>query len=108
MGAEGWGDDISHYYVIEDYMKLDPEQVLWLREHAPLKGMVQGYVRLLGSWFENNGETMGPTVEYVLDERGENAERFTEAIGEGRLGVAVGKGDGKGGVEGWGEVCWSR
>ena len=110
VGAEGWGDDISHYYVIEDYMKLDPEQVLWLREHAPLKGMVQGYVRLLGSWFENNGETMGPTVEYVLDERGENAERFAEAIGEGRLGVAVGKGDGKedgkGGAEGWGEVCW--
>ena len=36
-GAEGWGDDISHYYVIEDMMKLDPESILYLRDHCPLK-----------------------------------------------------------------------
>ncbi|KAH6622170.1 hypothetical protein C7974DRAFT_217301 [Boeremia exigua] len=89
VGAEGWGDDISHYYVIEDYVKLDPEQVLWLREHAPLKGMVEGHVRLLGSWFENNGATLGQTIDWVLDERGESAGGFAEAIAEGRLGVAL-------------------
>lgn len=89
VGAEGWGDDISHYYVIEDYMKLDPEQVLWLKEHAPLKGMVEGYVRLLGSWFENNGATLGQTVDWVLDERGEAVVEFAERIAEGTLGVAL-------------------
>ncbi|KAF2999218.1 hypothetical protein E8E13_001220 [Curvularia kusanoi] len=93
VGAEGWGDDISHYYVIEDYMKLDPEQVLWLKEHAPLKGMVEGYVRLLGSWFENNGATLGQTLDWVLDERGESVVEFAEAIAEGRMGVAVGEGE---------------
>lgn len=92
IGAEGWGDDISHYYVIEDYMKLDPEQVLWLRENAPLKGMVEGYVRLLGGWFENNGATLGQTIDWVLDERGECVGEFGEQIVEGRLGVAVGSG----------------
>ncbi|OSS45392.1 hypothetical protein B5807_10223 [Epicoccum nigrum] len=96
VGAEGWGDDISHYYVIEDYMKLDPEQVLWLKEHAPLKGMVEGYVRLLGSWFENNGATLGQTVDWVLDERGESGVEFAEGIAEGRLGVAVGNGGAEG------------
>lgn len=96
VGAEGWGDDISHYYVIEDYMKLDPEQVLWLKENAPLKGMVEGYVRLLGGWFENNGATLGQTVDWVLDERGEGVVEFSEGIEGGRLGVAVGDGDGEG------------
>ncbi|KAF9695206.1 hypothetical protein EKO04_007060 [Ascochyta lentis] len=89
VGAEGWGDDISHYYVIEDYMKLDPEQVLWLKENAPLKGMVEGYVRLLGGWFENNGATLGQTIDWVLDERGESVGEFADAVAEGRLGVAV-------------------
>lgn len=95
VGAEGWGDDISHYYVIEDYMKLDPEQVLWLKENAPLKGMVEGYVRLLGGWFENNGATLGQTVDWVLDERGESAVEFADAIAQGRAGVAVGNGEGE-------------
>lgn len=89
VGAEGWGDDISHYYVIEDYMKLDPEQVLWLKENAPLKGMVEGYVRLLGGWFENNGATLGQTVDWVLDERGESVIEFTDQIAEERAGIAV-------------------
>ncbi|KAJ4988712.1 hypothetical protein SVAN01_05845 [Stagonosporopsis vannaccii] len=93
VGAEGWGDDISHYYVIEDYMKLDPEQVLWLKENAPLKGMVEGYVRLLGGWFENNGATLGQTVDWVLNERGEGAVDFAEGIAEGRLGIAVDGGE---------------
>ncbi|KAF1362034.1 hypothetical protein EJ07DRAFT_109299 [Lizonia empirigonia] len=97
MGAEGWGDAISHYYVIEDYVKLDPEQVLWLREHAPLKGMVQGCVRLLGAWFENNGGTLGQTVEWVLEERGECVGAFGDAVREARAGVAV-----VGGECGWG------
>lgn len=90
MGAEGWGDDIPHYYVIEDMLKLCPDQILWLKENAPLKGMVESYVRSLGDyWFENNGETWGQTLEWVLDERGEDAGEFREAIGQGELGIAV-------------------
>lgn len=96
VGAEGWGDDITHYYVVEDFMKLDPEQVLWLREHAPLKGMVLGCVRLLGAWFDNNGATLGQTVEWVLEERGVGVGAFGDAVAEGSAGVAVGFDDGAG------------
>ncbi|KAJ4367072.1 hypothetical protein N0V83_007602 [Neocucurbitaria cava] len=95
VGAEGWGDDIPHYYVIEDMLKMDPEQILWLKENAPLKGMVETYVRSLGenydgsNWFTNNGETLVQTLEFVLDERGEQVGEFMGAIAEGELGVAV-------------------
>jgi hypothetical protein len=89
VGAEGWGDDIPHYYVVEDMLKLDPEQIMWLKENAPLKGMVEGYVRGLGDWFENNGETWGQTLEWVLDERGEDVGEFLGAVAEGELGVAM-------------------
>lgn len=88
-GAEGWGDDIGHYYVVEDMLKLDPEQILWLKENAPLKGMVEGYVRGLGEWFENNGETFGQTVEWVLRERGDDVAEVGEAIAVGEMGIAV-------------------
>jgi hypothetical protein len=89
IGAEGWGDDIPHYYVVEDMLKLDPEQIIFLKENAPLKGMVEGYVRGLGDWFENNGETWGQTLEWVLDERGEDVGEFLGAVGDGELGVVV-------------------
>ncbi|KAF2854402.1 hypothetical protein T440DRAFT_496508 [Plenodomus tracheiphilus IPT5] len=95
VGAEGWGDDIPHYYVIEDYLKLDPEQILWLKENAPLKGMVEAYVRTLGensdgsNWFSNNGETWVQTLEFVLGERGEGVGEFVSAVGAGGLGIAL-------------------
>ena len=97
-GAEGWGDDILHYYVIEDYLKLDPEQILWLKENAPRKGMVEAYIRVWGerndgsNWFTNNGETWVPTLEFVLRERGEDVGEFQQGIAEGTLGVARGTG----------------
>lgn len=97
-GAEGWGDDIPHYYVIEDHLKLDPGQILWLKENAPRKGMVEDYVRALsephagshgaGNWFCNNGETWVQTLEFVLGERGEDVDTFSEGVTEGVLGVA--------------------
>lgn len=87
-GAEGWGDDIPHYYVVEDMLKLNPGQVLWLKENAPLKGQVEMYVKGLGDWFENNGETWGQTLEWVLRERGEDVEELLEAVRDGAVGVA--------------------
>lgn len=88
-GAEGWGDDISHYYVVEDMLKLDPEQILLLKENAPFKQQVQAYVRDLGDWFENNGETWGQTVEWVLRERGEDVAEVLGAVADGDLGIAI-------------------
>ncbi|KAF2086925.1 hypothetical protein K490DRAFT_74137 [Saccharata proteae CBS 121410] len=88
-GAEGWGDDIPHYYIVEDMMKLDPEQLLWLKDNAPLKGQVEAYVRGLGDWFENNGETWGQTLEWVLGERGEDVAEIRGAIADGELGVSA-------------------
>ena len=88
-GAEGWGDEIPHYYVVEDMLKLDPGQVMYLRENAPLKGMVQAFLQALGSggWFENNGETFGQTLEWVARERGDVIEDLRDAVEEGELGI---------------------
>ncbi|TKA68747.1 hypothetical protein B0A49_07023 [Cryomyces minteri] len=90
-GAEGWGDDIAHYYVVQDMLKLSLEQILWLKENAPYKGQVQAYVKELGDWFENNGETFGQTLELVICERDGGLEDaiglFWDAVGCGRAGV---------------------
>jgi hypothetical protein len=88
-GGEGWGDDIPHYYVIEDMLKLDPEQILWLKENALLKREVEAFVKFQGDWFDNNGETWGQTLEYVLGMRGEDVEAFKAAVKNGDMGVAL-------------------
>ncbi|KAL4960306.1 Brix domain-containing protein [Aspergillus stella-maris] len=87
-GSEGWGDEIPHYYVVQDMMKLDPGQVLWLREHCPLKEQVEAFTLSLGDWFRNNGETFGDTLDWVVKERGEEMEEFRAAIADRELGVA--------------------
>ncbi|RHZ65677.1 uncharacterized protein CDV56_108432 [Aspergillus thermomutatus] len=86
-GFEGWGDEIPHYYVVQDMMKLDPGQVLWLREHAPLKEQVEAFIRSLGDWFRDNGETFGDTLEWVMNERGDDIEEFRAAIADRELGI---------------------
>lgn len=86
-GYEAWGDEIPHYYVVEDMMKLDPGQVLWLREHAPLKEQVEAYIDSLGEWFRNNGETFGETLAWVMHERGEDLEYIRAAIYDREMGI---------------------
>ncbi|KAF1985965.1 hypothetical protein K402DRAFT_378227 [Aulographum hederae CBS 113979] len=88
-GVEGWGDDIPHYYIVEDMLKLDPAQILWLKENAQGKVMVQDFVRGLGEWFNNNGETWGQTLEWVLNERGEDVGELLADLAEGVVGIAV-------------------
>ncbi|GAB7347751.1 hypothetical protein MBLNU459_g5302t1 [Dothideomycetes sp. NU459] len=88
-GAEGWGDDILHYYVVEDMLKLDPEQIIWLKENAPFKGQVETYVKGLGDWFDNNGETFMQTLEFVVQQRGEDMTDFKASVEDGELGVAL-------------------
>ena len=68
-GQEGWGDNVGHYYVVEDLMKLDPGRILWLKDRKMCRSQVLSWVRGLGDWFENNGDTLGETLDAVLDER---------------------------------------
>lgn len=86
-GGEGWGDEVPHYYVVEDMLKLDPAQILWLTDNAPLKGMVEAYVKDLGEWFENNGESFGQTMEWVIRDRGEDIDKLREAVIDRELGI---------------------
>jgi len=88
-GAEGWGDDISHYYIIEDYMKLDPEQLLYLRDNCHLKAQVESHVRGLGEYFGNNGETFSETLGFVVKQRGCDLEVLRHAVEDGEVGVAL-------------------
>ncbi|KAF4551614.1 Hypothetical protein D9617_13g101160 [Elsinoe fawcettii] len=88
-GNEGWGEDINHYYVVEDMLKLDPGQILHLREHAPMKMDVEAYIRGVGDWFENNGETFCQTMSMVVHQRGQEMEEIKDAIEAAVLGVAI-------------------
>jgi F-box-like len=88
-GEEGWGDEIPHYYIVQDMLKLDPAQVLWLRDHAPLKEHVESYVHSLGDWFRNNGETFVDTLLWVMKERGEDPEELKIAIEDCEMGIAA-------------------
>jgi hypothetical protein len=88
-GAEGWGDDIGHYYVVEDMMKLDPGQILLLKEHFPLKSQVEAYVATLGEYFVNNGETFSETVGFVIRQRGGDMAELKSAVEDGEAGIVV-------------------
>lgn len=67
-GPDGWGDPVTHYYIVEDVLKLDPKAVLWLYDH-PQKRQVEGYLDSLGDWFRNNGATFSETLACVLERR---------------------------------------
>ena len=102
--VEGWGDEIAHYYVVEDMLKLDPGQVVWLWEHVTgsgnsmrvdgfegeggTKDAVQAFVAGVGGeWFENNGETFAETVAFVVGERGGDMAELRESVEDGVEGV---------------------
>lgn len=92
-GMYGWVDDINRFYVLEDLMKLDPEQVLWLQENAYLHLQVPDQVGSMGEeWFINNGETFAQTFEMVMADRGEDVQEIRERIARGDLGIARGSG----------------
>ena len=91
---EGWGDEITHYYVIEDVMKLNPQQVYWLQQNAPQKSAVEAFLSSLGDWFINNGETFGETAHKVCSERESEGllfgrvDHMSGLISAGYLGIA--------------------
>ena len=87
-GSEGWGDDITHYYIVEDMMKLDPEQILHLQDSCPLKAQVESYVKEVGGeWFVNNGETFSETLAFVIRQRGGDMEELRAAVEDGEIGI---------------------
>ncbi|EKV09823.1 hypothetical protein PDIP_63170 [Penicillium digitatum Pd1] len=88
-GYEGWGDEIPHYYIMQDMLKLDPGQILWLRDHALLKEQVEEFVWSLGEWFRNNGETFGDTLDYVMNERGLEVGEFRSAVAGRDMGIVL-------------------
>lgn len=94
--AESWGDEIAQYYIVEDMLKLNPDQLLQLYEHVATtngrgRGVVESFVAgfVLGGscglggvegWFENNGETLVETVDWVVGSRGECAVWLKEEV----------------------------
>ena len=92
---DGWGDEINHYYVVEDMLKLDPRQVLMLKQgissvlggDGNRKSLVGSFVASLGEWFDNNGSTFGATLEWVIRERGLDWHELRSAIDDGIGGV---------------------
>lgn len=126
--APGWGDEITHYYVVEDMLKLPPDQIIWLYEHlsgapgtsankedsnawltmrnalewlgkkvheghfaGPDEEVVSGVVEVMTEhWFDNNGETVGETVDFVVEERGGENRALREQVAGGELGVVAG------------------
>ena len=84
-------------------LKLDPGQILLLRDSGvgkgdfgvgsgsgggvASKGVVEAFVRGLGEWFENNGETFQETVAWVIRERGGDGDEVKGEVEDGFEGV---------------------
>lgn len=110
--VEGWGDEITQYYVVEDMLKLDPGQLMHLFESVVgqvrpdsgvfihhdystgSKGTVEQFVAGLSDWFENNGETLVETVGAVVRDRGDNMTTLQENVEDGCEGIATWDGRG--------------
>lgn len=112
VAVEGWGDEISQYYVVEDMLKCHPGQLIVLLRAVTGgdevgyagddcgrdgfvgvgggvgRGAVEQFVAGLGEWFENNGETMGETVGFVVGERGGDMGALREGVEGGWEGIA--------------------
>jgi len=72
-GSEGWGDDLSHQYIIEDMLKLSPAQILYLKTTKPRKAELFAWLAKSGmgsEWFDNYADTWCESVGGVLCERG--------------------------------------
>ncbi len=88
--VEGWGDEVQHYYVVQDVLKLAPDQLLTLLQQRPRKAELERVLHDLGDWFGNNGETWQATLELVLQQRGHELDDFVHRVAAGELGVAIG------------------
>lgn len=92
ISGHAWGTEMSQasqYYVLEDLMKLDPSEVMWVHENVRLDWHLQTHLQALGKgeWFENNGETFGQTIETVLSDRGEDIHDVHGRVAQQALGI---------------------
>lgn len=89
----------SHYYKINDMLKLNPQHILHLYENTFGKAQVDSYVENVAtntennyvwpSWFHNNGETLEETVERWLVEHNVDFLQMEQDIANGVIGVAT-------------------
>lgn len=102
--VEGWGDEITQYYVVEDMLKCHPGQLMHLYQAVNgqldfssdggscgalgTKGVVENFVASLGDWFENNGETLCETIGFVVGDRGGDVGDLKEGVEDGWEGIA--------------------
>lgn len=71
-------------------MKMNPEQILHLRDFCPLKAQVENYVKEVGGeWFANNGETFSETLAFVMRQRGSDLDELRIAVEDGEMGVVT-------------------
>lgn len=96
---DGWGDDVAHYYVLEDMLKFHPGEIYQLYDFcagsgrlgemigaidglhiASKKTVVETHVAGMGDWFVDNGQTLGETINLVISERGEDEIEGVGAI----------------------------
>ncbi|CAD6582138.1 MAG: hypothetical protein ASARMPREDX12_004248 [Alectoria sarmentosa] len=102
--VEGWGDEITQYYVVEDMLKFDPGQLMHLyksltgqagsdaeltafNSFGSRKATVEHFVAGQGDWFENNGETLVETICFVVGERGGDGRELGELVEGGLEGI---------------------
>ncbi|KAL8893326.1 MAG: hypothetical protein Q9207_008594, partial [Kuettlingeria erythrocarpa] len=88
---EGWGDDVGHYYILEDMLKLHPGVIYQLYDFCAgsgklgelidavdgwqtgsKKSVVESHIAGMGEWFIDNGQTLAETIDLVVSERGED------------------------------------
>ncbi|KAL9106913.1 MAG: hypothetical protein Q9227_008099 [Pyrenula ochraceoflavens] len=87
VNSLGFGDDIGHYYLVEDMLKLSPDVLLDLLRKGHSKWVVQAVIETQGEWFNNNGEVWAMTFEQVMRDRGEDVEAVHNEIQTGKLGI---------------------
>ena len=63
--------------------------MLHLKDRLPLKSQVEAYVRELGEWFVNNGETFSETLGFVVRQRGGDMEELKMLVEDGEAGIAL-------------------
>lgn len=68
-------------------MKLDPGQIIYLKENCAMKMQVEAFAHGLGDWFGNNGETFSETLGAVVRGRGVELQEFRTAVLDGEIGV---------------------
>lgn len=100
--SQGWGDEDVHCYVLDDMLKLTPSQLMDLFSTVVTtagsyqlgkytKEWVEAFVYQVDGgdgWFEHNGQTLGETIQGVIEDRGDEIADVQKGIDDGWFGIA--------------------